>query len=321
MDLSIVIVNHKTGFMTSECISAVKNIIKSVSYEIIVVDNFSNDDSIEVFESRHNDVKLIGLQKNYGYGTAMNRGVEASCGEYLLLLNSDIILVEDFTEFLIGFYSKHNAGLLGLELHGVKGKFQKTFGVFPSPMLVISNQLSVLRKINHPYFKKYASIKSDNPNTQKVDWITGAFMFLSKKNFLKIGGFDENFFMYYEDVDLCRRAVQLDFVNYFVSEFHAMHNHCGTVNALPKEFFNIHKVNEKKSAIYYLQKYYPAYVKLVVWTLMIIYTNKLSIMFVKYCIFSISKNRRVKNLYKLNSTNKILKTLRMIRLHEIAQPD
>ena len=181
--LSIIIVNYKTGPMTLDCIEAIKKVIHSVTYEIIVIDNNSEDDSVQLFKNTHNDLKIIELKKNIGYGSAINHGAKIAEGQFLLFLNSDIILTEDFAEFLIDFYHKNTSGILGIKLVGTNHKFQKTFGYFPSPMLIIADHLAWLKKINHRHFKRYAAINSNNPDTQKVDWITGAFMFISKENF------------------------------------------------------------------------------------------------------------------------------------------
>jgi GT2 family glycosyltransferase len=308
--LSIIIINYKTGLMTNECINSIKSNIQSVPNEIIVVDNNSNDDSPELIKSVHGDVKIVRLHENLGYGTAVNEGVKDSNGQFLLFLNSDILITQDYAKDLVEFYSNHNVGIIGIKLLKPGGKVQKTFGYFPLPVLIVSNELSWLRKINHRYFKKYAAVKSCNPNTQKVDWITGAFMFLSKKNYDKIGGFDENIFMYYEDVDICRRASNLGLNNYFISEFAAEHRHEGTINSLQKASYNKHKIIEKESAITYLQKYYPEYLKTVKFALKLVFINKYMISLFKLYVFYLSQNRRTHNSYKLNTSRKILSLLK-----------
>ncbi len=315
--ISIIIVNYKTSQMTLNCITAIIKVINSVPYEIIVVDNNSQDDSVKLFKNMHNNIKVIELHKNLGYGTAINKAIKITSGQFLVFLNSDIVLSEDFSQYLIDFYQKNNAGVLGIKLVGLDGKFQKTFGYFPSPMLIVANHISFLRKINHPHLKRYAAIKSNNPETQKIDWITGAFMFISKENFELIGGFDENYFMFYEDVDLCKRASALNLNNYYISEYYAIHNHCATVKSMPKGRYNFYKAVEKESSLYYLEKYFPTKLPSVISILYIVFTFKLVIMLIKYSLQVISKKQREKNKYKINSiihTFKILKTKKLKKL-------
>ena len=308
MDLSIIITNYKTGEMTSKCIQSIKDTIKKIDYEIIVVDNNSDDDLVDTIKRNHSDIKIIYLTQNFGYGKANNIGAEKAEGKYLLILNSDIILIDDFSQNLIDFYNKNNSGIIGIKLLN-KNKLQKTFGYFPSPMLIISKEISLLKKLKYKHFHPYAAIKSDNPVTQKVDWITGAFMFISRKNFEKVDGFDKNIFMYYEDVDICRRLDMLGLQNYYIAEYTAIHKHCATTKSLPVSDYNIHKVREKVSALYYLQKYYPQYSNVVIRLVKIIYIQKYLIMLFKYYFLSYSKVKKIKNQYKLNSIKEVLKIL------------
>jgi len=309
MDLSIIIVNYKTGEMTSSCIKYIKETIKSVNFEIIVVDNNSADNSVNLIQCQHPEIKIIKTTENLGYGKANNLGIKKSLGKYLLILNSDIILNTDFVKYLIDFYQKYNAGILGIKLITSNQKLLKSFGYFPSPLLIISDGISILNRIKYRHLNRYAAIKSQNPQTQKVDWITGAFMFISKENFNKIGGFDENIFMYYEDVDLCKRANKLTLDNYYISEFTAYHEHCATVRSVPKIRYNIYKVAEKKSAVYYVKKYYPQYVMVTVNCLKVVYRYRLLIFLLKYYLLSFTNKRKKKNLYRINTMKETLKIL------------
>ena len=122
--------------MTNECIKSIKRNIHSVPYEIIVVDNNSKDDSLDLIRSVHRDVKIVQLHENLGYGTAVNEGVKDSNGQFLLFLNSDILITQDYAKDLVEFYSNYNVGIIGIKLLKPSGKVQKTFGYFPLPVLV-----------------------------------------------------------------------------------------------------------------------------------------------------------------------------------------
>lgn len=310
MDISVIIVNYNTGLMTSACVESVKKNIRNATCEIIVVDNNSSDSSTEILSQAHTDITIIRLHENYGYGKAINIAFKKTCGQFILVLNSDILLQNDFSDYLIDFYKRNNAGIIGIKMMKENNKFQKTFGYFPSPMLIISNEVSILRKINHKHFNKYAMIQSANPLTQSVEWITGAFMFISRENFEHVGGFDEHYFMYYEDVDICQKCCNLGFTNYFIALFYAIHKHQATTktnNIMP---YNIHRLNEKISAVYYVNKYYSKYFPVFMFVYTYIFRQRLILLTLKKAFIFFNQIRLVKNQKKINTLHEILKNIR-----------
>lgn len=307
--LSFIIINYKTPETTLDCIESIKKHIKSIDFEIIVVDNNSEDDSKTIIQSKYQDIKWVSLLRNYGYGYGVNRGFELSEGNYITILNSDIIIKSDYMIDLVKFYKTNDAGLLGVKLILPDQETQRTFGYFPSPMVIIANETSLLGKIKSRHFARYAAIKSKNPETQRVDWVTGAFMFISRDNFNSIEGFDEKFFMYYEDVDICRQITQKKLPVYYISEYSAVHKHCATIKSLPQTKYIEHKINEIRSGLYYLSKYYSKYLTVTKFVLSLIFLCKTTVMGIKYFLF-IKTEKRNKNARKFNTFKRILRVLR-----------
>ncbi len=257
VDLSVIIVNFKTSEVTVECVESLKKHL-TCNYEIIVVDNNSQDNSKKHITNLHQDISWIQLDKNMGYGYAINQGSKNSKGKYLLVLNSDIIILSDFFGDIKKKYCELNAGSIGIKLILPNTKTQNTVSTFPRIINILGDDIRWIRKIKK--FSRYSMSLSLKSDLHKVDWLTGAFMFFSKLNFQKAEGFDDRFFMYYEDVDLCKKLSDNSTANYYYTAHSAIHKHCYSVNT-QKLPFNKYKIINRKSAIYYISKYHHKYLK------------------------------------------------------------
>ena len=203
--VSIIIVNFNTKLLLDQCISSIYEQCRSNNYEIIVVDNCSNDGSIDFIRSKYNNVKVIKNFKNYGFGKANNIGVKYSLGKYLLLLNSDTIVKNNIIDKFINFYENNNLnlkiGCLGAWLYDENENLATSMGSFPSKKGLIKDYLNMII-----YKNKYTNVNDSEtekkPEYMEVDYLTGALLFMEKNTFNKFNGFDETFFMYYEETDL-----------------------------------------------------------------------------------------------------------------------
>lgn len=261
--VSFIIVNYKTPEITVSSIKSIKENIFSVEYEILVVDNASGDNSVETLRKEFPEITIIEAEKNFGFGTAVNIGAEKASGNFLLVLNSDIIIEADYLSELIDYYTRNDCGVIGVKLLAPNGKIQKSFSYFPSYVNVIFLQTAFFSGMKIKAFSRYGNIDFENAESGKVDWVTGAFMFLSKENFDSVGGFDEKFFMYYEDVDLCRKLALKGKSACYLAEYSAIHAHSASVDSANKTMpeYNFYKVKELESAVYYVSKYYPSRLK------------------------------------------------------------
>lgn len=201
MDVSIIIVNYNTKQLLANCLATVFEKTKGVTFEVIVVDNASTDSSEEYIKERYPSVKWINSGENLGFGKANNLGAKSATGKYLFLLNSDTLLLNNAIRIFFDYAESHQhegIGTFGSWLLDKNEKPNNAFGFFPCA----KNEICyLLGKYQLPSL-------SDITEEKEVDYITGADLFIEKRLFDKLDGFDKNIFMYYEETDLQYRIAQ-----------------------------------------------------------------------------------------------------------------
>jgi len=200
--------------------------MKNIEAEIIVVDNNSNDGSVDFFENRFPDVKFIWNQTNVGFAKANNLALKMAAGEIVLFLNPDTILPEDCFEKCISFInSQKNNIALGIKMLDGSGNFLKeSKRAFPSPSTSFFKLSGLSKMFPHSkIFSRYHLTYLNENENHEVDVLAGAYMMIPKKILDKTGGFDEDFFMYGEDIDLSFRIQKAGFKNYYFSESSIIH--------------------------------------------------------------------------------------------------
>lgn len=216
MDLTIVVVNYNsTGLLFNLVASIKKSLIESpIRYEIVVVDNASkNHDQYLLLKSK--DFLTILNKENKGFGTACNQGISIAKGEHILLLNPDIQVLGKSIDRLTSFLERKSDIFVGGLLLNHDFSPQSSCGLFFSLPVVCC--LLFLKG------EKLGLTKFTPKKTQKVDWLSGACLAGRKTDFLKVGGFDENIFLYMEDVDLFYRAYKVGIECYFLKEAQFVH--------------------------------------------------------------------------------------------------
>ncbi len=194
--------------------------------EIIVVDNHSTDGSFEFFENKFPQVKFIWNKTNCGFAKANNQALKMANGEYILFLNPDTIVPEDCFEKCISFIkTKNNDCALGIKMIDGKGRFLKeSKRAFPSPVTSFFKLSGLSKKFpNSKIFSKYHLGHLDENENHEVNVLAGAFMMIPKKILDITGGFDEDFFMYGEDIDLSYRIQNAGFKNYYFADSTIIH--------------------------------------------------------------------------------------------------
>ena len=311
IDLSVIIVNFRTHEITNECISSLYRYL-TCDFEIIVVDNNSEDNSKEIITRKHNKIYWIQLNTNMGYGYAINKGFEKSQGNYILILNSDIIILSDFYNSLKENYVKINAGIIGIKLVLPNGKTQPTASTFPTPMTIFANEIKILQKIKK--FKRYTIQFNADKTIHKVDWVTGAFMFISKEIYQKISGFNDSYFMYYEDVDLCKKSNEKGFSNFYLTTHSANHKHNFSVNKHKKAEYNFYKVVEKESAINYIRQFYDIKIfNTFIFLYLLIFVIKIIKESILFILLFFIKRKREKLVYSIKTNLIILNKINNYR--------
>lgn len=246
MDLSIIIVNYRTEELTSNCIdSIIKSNTKGLSYEIILVDNASEDGSVEAIKMRFPEVKVIENHENLGFSKANNIGMEVSKGEFLLLLNSDTIVELNTLKGAIAFISDHkHIGALGCKILLPSGKLDPACKrSFPTPLNGLYHSLNLdMAFPESTRFGAYNLTYVDENKTCSIDCIMGAFMLVPRAVIDVVGMLDEDFFMYGEDIDWCYRIKQAGYQIIYYPEVRIFHH---------KKASGIGKRNPKVIAAFY----------------------------------------------------------------------
>jgi GT2 family glycosyltransferase len=210
MDLSIVIVSYNTRELLMQCLDFVFRNSPSRSFEVIVVDNHSKDGSPEIIKKKYLSVKLLENLENRGYAGANNQGVQIAKGKYILLLNSDTrVLPKAFDRLMNSLDEDSETGIVGAQLLNPDLTIQGSAKSFPSPVNILFGRKSIMSRLfpNNPLTRKYLPCLNENlVEPFEVDHVAGAGLMIRKDLVDKIGLFDERFFMYWEDTDLCYRA-------------------------------------------------------------------------------------------------------------------
>lgn len=208
MDLSIIIVNYNTCRLTLDCLHSVYGSETAYQYEVFVVDNASVDGSVEAIGSEFPQVELIANQENTGFAKANNQGMEVAKGRYMLLLNSDTIVQPDTLQTMVSLMDgRPDLGASGCKIILPDGSLDKACRRgFPTPSASFYYAFGFSRLFpNTPRFNQYQLGYLDPNEAYPVDCLMGAFMLVRREVIEQIGGLDETFFMYGEDVDWCYR--------------------------------------------------------------------------------------------------------------------
>ncbi len=226
MDLSIIIVNYNVKEFLQNLLHSISKAAANLKYEVIVVDNASDDGSVEMIKEKFHQVKLIENKKNLGFSKANNSGLKCASGDYLLLINPDAIVSEDTFDKMIDFFKRTlDAGLVTCKILNPDGTLQLACRrSFPGPwtsFCKVTGLSSLFPKSR--LFARYNLTYLDENQTYEVDAISGSFMMFRREVYEKIGGLDEQFFMYGEDLDFCYRVQKSGYKVYYFNETQIIH--------------------------------------------------------------------------------------------------
>jgi GT2 family glycosyltransferase len=230
--LDIIIVNWNSGILLSGCLNSIKN-ASSDNFKlnrVVVVDNASTDNSLEAIVNFDLPLVLIKNRKNLGFSKACNQGAKNSNANYLLLLNPDTRLYNNSLSEPIQFLEKNenvSVGIIGIQLRDENNLISRNCSRFPTPSSLIYNSVGLDRlfpKIFAPHFMK----EWDHQDSRFVDQVMGSFFFVRRTLFEKLNGYDERFFVYYEDLDFSYRAKKDGFKSYYLTTTKIYHKGGGT---------------------------------------------------------------------------------------------
>lgn len=228
MQLSVIILNYNVRYFLEQCVYSVQKALAHINGEIIVVDNASSDDSCQMMRTKFPDVTLIVNHDNLGFPKGNNIGVEQAKGEYICILNPDTVVAEDtFVKILasIGKSIPLNVGIIGCKLIDGTGRFlpESKRGV-PTPWVAFTKIFGLYKWFpTTKWFNQYYAQHLTKDENGQVDILVGAFMVMKKKLYLEVGGFDENCFMYSDDIDLSYMIRKLGKANFYFAETTVIH--------------------------------------------------------------------------------------------------
>ena len=215
--LSVIIVNYNVQHFLEQCILSVLEASKNIRTEIIVVDNNSSDGSCKMILSKFPQIILLRNSENLGFSKSNNLGVEQANGEYILILNPDTVVAEDTLDRILSYSkNKKDFGALGVKFIDGAGNFlPECKRNFPSVRIAIRKLIG--------FSNEYYANHIDQNENNKVDILSGAFMLLKREVYLNNGGFDEDYFMYGEDVDLSYKLTSRGYSNYYYGRTSIIH--------------------------------------------------------------------------------------------------
>ena len=226
MQLSVIIVNYNVQFFLEQALKAVQVASQRLAVEIWVVDNHSSDESVALVREKFPKVKLIANQQNYGFSVANNQAIRQAIGKYILLLNPDTVVQEDTFDKCYAFMEAHpEAGALGVRMIDGSGRFlPESKRGFPSPSVAFYKTFGLSSFFpKSPIFNRYHLGHLGEFETNTVDVLAGAFMWMRKSVLDQVGLLDEQFFMYGEDIDLSYRLTLANYQNYYFPETTIIH--------------------------------------------------------------------------------------------------
>lgn len=252
LDLSIVIVNYRSWSKLKGCLSSLDQ-QKEKAKKVIVVDNHSNDGQLESFTEKFTWVEWIKNDTNAGFAAACNLGTQNTSTSWLLFLNPDTQLPKDCFQTLIPYCDQHlNFHLITIKQLSESGKNTHPYGVFPNVWNTLGLLRSLDRLIFHPDQIKKAMAKNPIAFPQ---WISGSFVLLRKEHFDLIGGWDDRFWMYCEDIDLSKRAAEKNLNRVLLNEWECLHSH-GVSSRIDLNTKIITKAEVIKSTHIYIEKHF-----------------------------------------------------------------
>jgi len=227
MVLSIIIVSYNTREFISPCLNSIRKHLDGLPYEIIVVDNHSVDGTSRLIHENFPDVPLIENGKNLGFARAVNEGYKKAGGKYLLILNPDVEILPGSIEKMIHFLEGHpEIGLLLPKLVNPDGSLQFSCRTFYDFLILFFRRPPLVKVFpNHRIIRKHLMMDWDHREPREVDWGLGACMFLRRDALGNQEIFDERFFLYFEDVDLCLRLKKEGWKVVYYPEAVMIHSH------------------------------------------------------------------------------------------------
>ena len=236
MDVSIIIVSYNGRDFLRRCLSSIYERTQGIQFEVVVVDNASQDGTPEMVASEFPQARLVRRSANAGFATAVNEGIRQARGEALWLLNPDTELDANVLPPMLAYLRAHpDIGILAPKLLDADGSLQRSCRAFPGFTTALFNRYSLLTRLlpGNPFSKRYLMTDFDHGATADVDWASAACWLLPRATYEKIGPLDEGYFWSIEDVDYCQRVHRAGLRVVYFPEVAIRHHVGGSAATLP----------------------------------------------------------------------------------------
>lgn len=216
-DLSVIIVTYRSAEDIDACLTSVREAVRGLRAEVMVVDNASADDTV-ARARRHEGVSVVALDRNVGFGAGINHGLRRTTGRHVLWMNPDGRLTGGDLAAVLAWMDDHpDVGVIGGKILDPGGTVQRSARAFPSYGAALGHRYSILTRWfpRNPWSRRYLRAESTFTVPESVDWVSGALVLHRRAVSDALQGLDERFFMYVEDVDFCKRAWDAGWKVYF----------------------------------------------------------------------------------------------------------
>jgi N-acetylglucosaminyl-diphospho-decaprenol L-rhamnosyltransferase len=254
VDLSIIIVNFHHSHMLGDCLESINRTIQKTHFETILVDNSNKDKGLEAILKLYPKTLLINNLKNVGFARANNQGAKIANGDFLLFINPDTTLTEGAVESMLNYIrSDPSIGILGPKVLNPDQTIQYSCRKFPTVWSGLFNRYSLTTRFfpNNRYSRDYLMLDYDHNTIRSVDWVSGCCMMAPNSTFKKANGFDENYFLFIEDVDLCQIIKKKGLRVVYFPDAKIFHKISSSNSRLTSQLI----IKRHKGMIYYNQKH------------------------------------------------------------------
>jgi hypothetical protein len=253
MDFSIIIVTYNSSSDILNCLNSIYNNSSFISFEIIIVDNKSTDQTLTLLNViRERNLIIIQNQENLGYSSACNIGVRASKGKYLFFCNPDVVILNNIFNSAKLIFANNKIGCMSPKVYDANGKLNVNVYRFPKQKLLFA-AIVIKHFLGMKNSNLFGELINSNEQLLESDWVLGGCMFIPRFIFNYFNGFDENYFLYFEDVDLCQRIKDAGYSIKIDNNSSVKHFQYGSV----KRLSTIKKIYIRtKSELYYYKKHF-----------------------------------------------------------------
>ena len=253
LDLSVIIVNWNVKELLRECLNSIQGQFGGLNGEVIVVDSASSDGSQAMVKEEFPWVRLIASDENLGYPRGNNLGITASSGRHVLILNPDTVLLNNTLPVMVDYLNNHiDVGVVGPQLLNPDGSVQSSRRRFPTLLTGLFESTWLEPLVPDSLLARYYVLDLPDDEENDVDWVTGACMMVPRRILDHVGLFDEAYFMYSEELDLCRRVCVAGWRIVYLPEAQVVHH----VGKSSEQAVTARHVNFQQAKLRYFRKHH-----------------------------------------------------------------